>query len=102
MASTAPLVREYAFVGLRLKMDIQQNSLTSSAMLCRYGDTNDVFPIVGLVDIDETPIHCNRLTLLSSANKLRVEAARWSLFIPSLKGTKRSYVCRNFVVYYGR
>ena len=39
-----------------LKMDILQNSLTSSAILCRYEDTNDVCPIGGLVDIGETPI----------------------------------------------
>ena len=67
MASTAPLVLEYAlFVGLRLKMDMLQNSLTSSAILCRYGDMNDVFPIGGLVNIGETPIatdsrHCRQL-----------------------------------------
>jgi hypothetical protein len=47
MASTVPLVREYAFVGLRLKMDIKQNSSTSSAILYLYGDTNDVFLIWG-------------------------------------------------------
>ena len=56
MASTFPLVREYAFVGLRLKMDMQHNSLTSSAILCRYKDTNDVSPIGGLAAIGETPI----------------------------------------------
>ena len=37
-------------------MDMQHNFLTFSAILCRYGDTNDVFPIGGLVDIGETPI----------------------------------------------
>ena len=37
-------------------MDMQHNSLNSSALLCCYGDTNDVFPIGGLVDIGETPI----------------------------------------------
>ena len=56
MVSTVPLVREYAFVGLRLKMDIKPNSLTSSTILCLYGDTNVVFHIGGLVDIGETPI----------------------------------------------
>ena len=56
MVSTVPLVREYAFVELRLKMDMQHNSLTSSVILCRYGDTNDVFPIGGLLAIGETPI----------------------------------------------
>jgi len=35
---------------------MQHNSLTSSAMLCRYGDTNGEFPIGGLADIRETPI----------------------------------------------
>ncbi len=38
------------------KMVVQHNSLYFSAMLCRYGDTKDVFPIGGLVDIGETPI----------------------------------------------
>ncbi len=56
MASTVPLVREYAFVGLRIKIETQHHSLTSSSILCRYGDTNDVFPIGGLVAIGETPI----------------------------------------------
>ena len=56
MASTDPLVLEYAFVGLRLKTDIPQHSLSSSAILYRDGDTNDVFPIGGLVAIGETQI----------------------------------------------
>jgi hypothetical protein len=56
MASTLPLGLEYAYVLLRGKMGMHHNFLTSSAMLCRYGDTNDVFPIGGLVDIGETPI----------------------------------------------
>ena len=56
MASTIPLVREYAYVVLRLKMGMEQNSWTTSSILCRYGDTNDVFPIGRLVDIGETPI----------------------------------------------
>ena len=56
MASTVPLGLKYAYVLLRKKMGMQHNSLTSSTMLCRYGDTNDVFLIGGLVDIGETPI----------------------------------------------
>ena len=56
MASTVPLVLEHAFVGLRLNMDMQHNYFTSSATLCRYGSTNGVFPIGGLVDIGETTI----------------------------------------------
>ena len=39
-----------------MKMGIRQNSLTSSTILCRYGDTKDVFPIGGLVAIGGTPI----------------------------------------------
>ena len=56
MASTIPLVREYAYALLREKMVIQQYSLSSSVIHCRYGDTKDVIPIGGLVDIGETPI----------------------------------------------
>jgi hypothetical protein len=56
MASTVPLVREYTFVELRLEMAIQQNSLTSSAIICRYRNRMTCFPIGGLVDIGETPI----------------------------------------------
>ncbi len=56
MASTVPLVREYAFVVLRLNMGIEQNSLTSLAIFCRYGSTKDVFHVGGLVDIGETAI----------------------------------------------
>jgi hypothetical protein len=56
MASTVPLVRENAFVVLRLKMGTEQSSLISSAIFCRYGSTKDVFPIGGLVDIGESAI----------------------------------------------
>ena len=56
MASTIPLGLEYAYDLLWKKMDMQQNSLTSSARLYRHGNTNDVFHIGGLVDIGETPI----------------------------------------------
>ena len=56
MASTVPLGLEYAYVLFRLKLDMQHNSLTSLAILCRYGVTNDLFPIDRLVDIGETPI----------------------------------------------
>ena len=56
MASTVPLVREYAFVVLRLKMGMEQSSLTSSAIFCRYGSTKDVFPSGGLVHIGESAI----------------------------------------------
>ncbi len=56
MASTIPLVREYAVVVLRLKVGTEQSSLTSSAIFGRYGSSKDVFPIGGLVDIGESAI----------------------------------------------
>ncbi len=56
MASTIPLVREYAFVVLRWKMGMGQNSLNPSAIFCRYGSTKNVFPIGGVVGIGETAI----------------------------------------------
>ncbi len=37
-------------------MGIRQNSLTSSTILCRYGDTKDGFPIGGFIAIAKTPI----------------------------------------------
>ena len=37
-------------------MGMEQNSFTSSTILCRYGDTNDIFPIGALVDIGEKPV----------------------------------------------
>ena len=56
MALTIPLVLEYVYGLLRLKMGTKHSSLTSSSKLCRYGDTNDVFSIGGLVAIGETLI----------------------------------------------
>ena len=56
MASTVPLVLEYAYILFRFKINMQQNSSTSSATLCRYGDTKDVFPIGGLADFGGTLI----------------------------------------------
>jgi hypothetical protein len=56
MASMVPLVREYAYVVLRFKMGIKQNSLTPYVIFYRYGNTKDMIPIDGLVHIDETPI----------------------------------------------
>ena len=55
-SSIFPLVREYAYAVLRKKMNNSEDSLTSSMIRCRYGDTNDVFHVGGLVDIDETPM----------------------------------------------
>ncbi len=57
MASVVPLVREYAYVLLRLKNDGRRTKFLN--YLCdnlSLWDTKDVFPIGGLVDIGETPI----------------------------------------------
>ena len=45
MASTIPLVRDYAFVVLRFRICIKYNSLTSFVILCRYVNTKNMFPI---------------------------------------------------------
>jgi hypothetical protein len=37
-------------------MSKSEDSLTSSVIVCHYGDTNGVFPIAGMVEIDETPM----------------------------------------------
>ena len=59
MASTVPLVREYAYVVLPLKMTNSEESLTSSITLCHNGNSNDIFHVGGLVDIDETPLEAS-------------------------------------------
>ncbi len=56
MASTTPCVRDYVCIICRLKFTEDIKSLAPSSLFCHHGDTNDVFPIKGLVDIDETPI----------------------------------------------
>ncbi len=55
-ASTIPYVRDYVYIVFRLKFLADIKSLAPSSLFCNYGDTNDVFPIGGLVDIGETPI----------------------------------------------
>jgi len=49
MASSVPLVPTYFYVVIRLKMAESVNSLVGSTLLCHYGETNDIFPIGGLV-----------------------------------------------------
>jgi hypothetical protein len=56
VSSTVPSVRDYVYIICRLKFTEDIKSLAPSSLFCHYGDTNDVFPIGGLVDIDETPI----------------------------------------------
>ena len=54
MASSVPLVPNYVYVVIRLKMAESVNSLVGTTLLCHYGETNDVFPIGGLVQPGET------------------------------------------------
>jgi hypothetical protein len=58
-ASTTPSVRDYVYIVCRLKFTAAIKSLAPSSLFYHYGDTNDVFPIGGLVDIGETPIVAN-------------------------------------------
>ena len=55
-SSAVPAVREYVYIVCRLKFTMDISSLTPSSLFCHYGETNDIFPVGGLVDIDETPI----------------------------------------------
>ena len=55
-ASTVPFVRDYVYIVCILKFMADVKSLALRSLSCHYGDTNDVFPIGGLVDIGETPI----------------------------------------------
>ena len=93
MASAVPLVLEYAYVLFRLKMVMQLNSLTSSTILCRYGDTNDVFPIGGLVNIGEAPIAADSRHYRHLINFVLVPHNRLCLFrVP--KGLKDHMLVR--------
>ncbi len=49
MASSVPLVPNYVYVVLRLKMAEICNSLLGKTLLCHYGETGDIFLIRGLV-----------------------------------------------------
>ena len=49
MASSVPLVPNYVYVVIRLKITGSVNSLAYMTLLCHYGETNDIFPIGGLV-----------------------------------------------------
>ena len=54
MASTVPLVPNYVNVVIRLKIAERVNSLIGTTLLCHYGETNDIFPIGGLVHQGKT------------------------------------------------
>ena len=53
MAFTMPSMPNYVFVIIRLKMPQSINAL-SGGILCHHGISDDVYPIGGLVEPDET------------------------------------------------
>ena len=66
MASSVPLVPNYLYVVIRLNMAENVNSVVGTTLLCHQGETNDVFPIGGLVHPGETLTtaairHCRHL-----------------------------------------
>jgi hypothetical protein len=54
MASLVPLVPNYVYVVIRLKMTESVHSLVDTTLICHYRETNDIFPIGGLVQLGET------------------------------------------------
>jgi len=56
MASSVPVVPNYVYVVIRLKMAESVNNLVGTTLLCHYGGTNNIFPIGGLVQPSETLI----------------------------------------------
>ena len=54
MASSVPLVPNYVYVVIRLKMAENINSIIGSPLLCHYGETHDAFPIGGLTQPGKT------------------------------------------------
>ena len=66
MASSVPLVLNYLYIVIRLKLAESFNSLVDTPLLCHYGETNDIFPIGGLVQPGEplaaaTIRHCRHV-----------------------------------------
>ena len=57
MASSEPLVPYM----IQLKMAESVNSLVGTTLLCHYGETNNIFPIGGLVQPDATIRHYRHL-----------------------------------------
>ena len=54
MASSVPPIPNYFYVVIRLKKAESINSLVRTTLLCHYGETQDVFPIGGLLQPGET------------------------------------------------
>ena len=66
MASSVPLVPNYVYVLIGLKMAESINSRVGTTLLCHYGETNNVVPICGLVQPSVTLIvesirHCRHM-----------------------------------------
>ena len=66
MASSVPLVSDYVYGVIRLKMTKSVNSLVGTILFCHYGETNNLFPICGIVQPSETLTfavirHCRHL-----------------------------------------
>jgi hypothetical protein len=66
MASSVPMVPNYVYVAIRLKIAKSINGLVGTTLLCHYGEANYVFPIGGIVQPSETLTtavirHCRHL-----------------------------------------
>ena len=66
MASSVPMVPNYGYIVIRLKIGKSANSLVGTTLLCHYGETNNIFPIGGFVQPGETVTtasirHCRHL-----------------------------------------
>ena len=66
MTSSVPLVPNYVYVVIRVKLAESVSSLVGSTLLCHYGETNNIFPIGGLVQPSENLAaavirHCRHL-----------------------------------------
>jgi len=81
MSSSVPLVPSYVYVVIRLKMAESVDSLVGTTLLCHYGETNDVFPINGLVQLGETLTtatirHCRHLVNFRIEQKVSLYIAK--------------------------
>jgi hypothetical protein len=66
MTSSVPHVPNYVYVAIRLKMAGSVNSLVGTALICHYGEANNIFPFGGLGQPGEnltfaTIQHCRHL-----------------------------------------
>ena len=81
MESLVPLIPNNVYVVILLKMAESVNSLVGTTLLCHYGETNDVFPIGGLVQPCETITfatirHCRHMINFRIEQKDRLYIAK--------------------------